>query len=368
MLLQNRTRVLPWAVLLCALGLIPAFADNNDFYEQTNLVSDVPKLAQRLDPKMVNAWGIDASATSPWWVNAAETGFSLIVDGTGAPGMLPFVTIPPASGTSGSPEPTGIVFNIFRNSGDFKVAGSPSVFLFASIAGTIAAWQPGLGTTAANVVDLHAGGAVYTGLAIGQIPAGPRVIYAANFAQGRIDIFDTNFVPVNLGGGTFVAPAGYSPFNVQNIGGSIFVAYAIPDPSTHEERTGPGLGAVVQYTQGGQLIRTFQQGPWLNAPWGFAMAPSNFGELSNRLLVGQFGSGQIASYDPSTGQFKGLMLSHGNHPVEIEGLWGIKFGNGGMAGPTNSLFFAAGIEDEEHGLFGTLTPKHADKEDKKNQD
>jgi len=349
---------------LATLAVSPVIADNDDFYDQTNLVSDVPKLANRLDSHLVNAWGIDRSGGGPWWVNAAETGLSIIYDQTGlAP--FPAVTIPPPLGVAGPSHPTGIVFNSFPN--DFKISGNSTVFLFCTEDGTISGWYPGL-TTAINMVNNHAFHANYKGLTIGQVstPSPRTLMYVANFHSGAIEIYDSAFAPTTVPG-TFhdpSVPSGFAPFNVLNIGGSIFVAWALPDATHDDEIAGAGLGYVSQFMPDGTFVRSLQHGPWMNAPWGMTISPANFGELSNRILVGQFGSGQIASFDPFTGLFQGLMLSHGNHPVVIEGLWGIKFGNGATAGPANELFFAAGIEDEAHGLFGKLAAKHADKADK----
>jgi len=266
---------------------------------------------------------------------------------------------------AGPSHPTGIVFNSFPN--DFKISGNSTVFLFCTEDGTISGWYPGL-TTAINMVNNHAFHANYKGLTIGQVstPSPRTLMYVANFHSGAIEIYDSAFAPTTVPG-TFhdpSVPSGFAPFNVLNIGGSIFVAWALPDATHDDEIAGAGLGYVSQFMPDGTFVRSLQHGPWMNAPWGMTISPANFGELSNRILVGQFGSGQIASFDPFTGLFQGLMLSHGNHPVVIEGLWGIKFGNGATAGPANELFFAAGIEDEAHGLFGKLAAKHADKADK----
>src|SRR5262249_20147301 len=151
-------------------------------------------------------------------------------------------------------------------------------------------------------------------------------------------------------------PAGFAPFNVQNIGGRLFVTFAKQGEDKMDEVHGPGLGFVDEFDAGGNLLLRLKSGRWMNAPWGVVMTPSNFGKLSNRLLVGQFGSGEIASFDPDNGNFHGLMRGLRGQPLTIEGLWALRFGNGAAAGPTNTLFFTAGIDDEHHGLFGTITP------------
>jgi uncharacterized protein (TIGR03118 family) len=335
----------------CALSISPLVAQQ-DRYVQTNLVSDVIGLAAHTDPNLVNAWGIAASATSPWWVNSAGKGLSILYDGTGTPFPInsPLkVAIPPL----GSSIPTGIVFN---NTTDFPVdTGLPAAFLFSTINGTIAGWNPNV-LPATAVTKVTTPGAVYTGLTLGQIN-GANVLYAANFAGGKVDVFDRNFMPLSLPSGAFqdpTVPAGFSPFNVQNVGGSIFVMFAQPIPGG--EVKGPGLGFVDKFSSSGVLQLRLQHGDWMNAPWGVTMAPaSGFGVMSGRLLVGQFGGGQIASFDAQTGQFLGLMLATNGSPVHIDGLWGIRFGNGGTAGSATELFFAAGINDEADGLFGKLS-------------
>jgi uncharacterized protein (TIGR03118 family) len=345
--------------LIVTAGTASLQADSGSFYDQHNLVSDLNKVADRMDIRLKNAWGIDASPTGPWWVNANGTGLSIVFDGNGAPAPANnplVVSIPPV----GSGNPTGIVFNTFNGSGDFNSA----VFIFASEDGTISAWNPGSSQATTKVPPSTDN--VYKGLAIGELAGTPtkKVLYAANFHKGTVDVFDTNFGSLSAGSLAANAftdvtiPAGFAPFNVQNINGSIYVMYAKQDSTAHDDVAGPGNGYVDVFAQNGSFIRRLQHGNWLNSPWGVAMAPANFGDLSGLLLVGNFGSGQIAAFDPATGAFKSMMLSHGNHPVEIDGLWGIKFGNGGMAGATNVLFFAAGPGDEEHGLFGTLRAKH----------
>jgi uncharacterized protein (TIGR03118 family) len=199
-------------------------------------------------------------------------------------------------------------------------------------------------------VDNSASAASYTGLAV----AG-SFLYAANFAQGRIDVFDSSFAATTLPGGFTDPnlPAGYSPFNIQNLGGQLYVTYA--QIANGDEVKGAGLGFVDVFDTNGSLVRRLATGGTLNAPWGLALAPSDFGEFSNALLVGNFGDGLINAFNPATGLLLGHLADALNSPIAIDGLWGIGFGNDGNAGPHNALFFAAGIEDEAHGLFGSLT-------------
>jgi uncharacterized protein (TIGR03118 family) len=351
-------------VIYGILLALPLLAQNGSRYEQTNLVSDLPGMAKRTDTNLVNAWGIASSATGPWWVNSAGKGLSLVYNGDGAafpPASPLIVTVPPA----GASEPTGIVFN---DTGQFAVGpNQPAVFLFANTNGTISGWNPNANATAA-VIKVTTSGAAYTGLTLGRISGNP-VLYAANFAGG-VEVFNGSFGPVNLPSGAFhdpQIPSGYAPFNVQNIGGSIFVMFAKVAPDGDEE-PGPGLGYVDQFTPEGALVLRLEHGSWMNAPWGIVAAPPGFGSMSNQLLVGQFGGGQIASFNPENGKFKGLMIGSGKEPVEIEGLWGIRFGNGGNAGSPLELFFAAGIQDEAHGLFGKLTPATDDNSEGKDKD
>jgi len=335
-------------LLVCG-ACLAEFALAQSAYEQINLVSDVPGLAARRDFDLVNAWGIAFGEPSgPWWVNAAGRSLSILYDGNGLPagGGLK-VTIPPA----GASEPTGIVFN---NTPDFPLApGQRAIFLFASTTGTISGWNPGVNPNTA-VIKVMTPGAVYTGLTIGRLANGQNILYAADFVRG-IQEFDANFNALPFDPSAFqdpMIPPGYGPFNVQNIGGSIYVMFA--KQSGGDEVKGPGLGFVDQFTPEGRLLRRLQSGPWMNAPWGIAMSPTVFGTLSQKLLVGQFGSGQIASFDPNTGAFTGLMLNVNHTPLTIDGLWGIRFGNDASAGSSRELFFAAGIDDENHGLFGKL--------------
>ena len=359
------SRTLCGAALLAIFVAIAGLANSDSFYDQTNLVSDI-RHQGRFEPNFVNAWGLDAGPTSPWWINTNGTGLSFILTGDGTQVRPPAQAT--ALGAVGTSKPTGMVFNVFNAGGDFKLdLTHPAFFIAATEEGTISGWNPDINlyNTSTIKVNNHPAGAIYKGLAIGQM-GGQKVLYVANFHAGTLEVFDTNFSPVVLGSNQFkaIVPAGFAPFNAQNVNGSIFVTYAMQDADAEDDVAGPGNGYVAQFTQDGTLIRMLEHGNWMNSPWGVALAPANFGELSGRLLIGMFGSGQIASFDPATGNFVGLMISHGNHPVEIDELWGLRFGNGGLAGPTNVLFFTAGPDDENEGLFGTLTPKHAGKEDK----
>jgi uncharacterized protein (TIGR03118 family) len=323
-------------------------------YTVRNLVSDGFVTAEHLDANLVNAWGITPNpnlANGLWWVANEATGTSTLYDGEGVADSL-VVSVPG--------NPTGIVFN---GGSGFEVTdgtnSGPARFLFASLDGTISGWSPAVpppppSTQAFVVVDSTDEGAVYTGLAID----GDR-IYAADFANARVEVYDDAFAEVELEDG-FVAPRfamGYAPFGIQAIGGTIYVTYALQDEDDPEEEVArAGAGFVVAYDRDGAFEGVVAAHGQLNAPWGIAFAPSGFGPHSGHLLVGNLGDGRINAYEKTRGgwRFAGPLLDAGGHPIEIEGLWGIAFGTGGPAGPTNTLFFAAGPEDETHGLFGRI--------------
>ena len=338
--------------LLCASA--PLFAQH---YQQTNLVSDQPGLAAATDPNLVNPWGLISSGTSPWWVANNGTGTSTLYNGAGVKQAL---TVTVASPTSDSSTPTGVVFN---GSSDFKLtaaSNSAARFIFVTEDGTISGWAPAVNATN-SVIKFSSATAVYKGVTIAQ-SGGANFLYAADFSNATVDVFDANYAPVTtLPAGAFTdpnLPEGFAPFNVQNIGGNVCVTFAKQDEEGKDEVAGRKLGYVDIFDGAGTLLQRFENGPWMNAPWGLALAPSDngFGKSSGKLLVGMFGSGQIATFDPATGDFEGLLRDRHGKPITIDGLWALRFGNGGNAGPTTTLFFTAGIDDEAHGLFGTITP------------
>jgi uncharacterized protein (TIGR03118 family) len=208
-------------------------------------------------------------------------------------------------------------------------------------------------------VDNSTAGAVYKGLALATADSGPR-LYAANFNAGTVDVFDTNFAPV-MRAGAFTdpnIPSGFAPFNIQNLGGRLYVTYAKQDDQQHDDVAGPGNGFVDIYDLNGTLLQRLISGAPLNSPWGLAMAPASFGAFSNALLVGNFGSGTIAAFDPATGAPLGTLQNKLGNPIALQGLWALQFGNGGNGGATDTLYFTAGIAGggarEDHGLFGSL--------------
>jgi uncharacterized protein (TIGR03118 family) len=326
-------------------------------YKQTILVADTPGTGTVTDPNLVNAWGISRSSTSPWWVSDNGTGKATLYNGAGTPFPVAsplVVTIPsgdPSANATGTP--TGQIFN---GTPGFRLSnGNPAAFLFVTEDGTLQGWNGG--NTATIVKNSH-GASVYKGMAIAAI--GPSYyIYAADFRKGRIAVFDSWFNPVQLGRQAFrdpFIPRSFAPFNIQNIGGNLYVAFALPDSERHDEVDGAGLGFVDVFSPLGRLLMRLEYGAWFNAPWGLTQAPSDFGEFSHDILCGQFGSGQIVAFDPVTGRFKGLLYNTANAPITIDGLWGLNFGaDSTNSGPATTLFFAAGPGGEQHGYFGTIT-------------
>ena len=319
-------------------------------YNQVNLVSDGAALAAHIDPNLKNPWGVAFGPTGPFWVSDNRTGLATLYNGSGVPSAL-VVTIPPPGGGTPPSSPTGIVFN-----GTSGFLGA--LFLFATEDGTISGWSSG--TSAILRVDNSASGAVYKGLAPGNNGFG-NFLYATNFSANRIDVFDTNFSPVLLGG-TFTdpsIPAGFAPFGIQNISGFLFVTYAKQGPVTGDDVPGPGNGFVDVFNANGIFLKRLVSAGVLNSPWGVAQAPANFGDLSGALLVGNFGDGKINGFNPITGALLGTLNDGVGNPIVVQGLWGLLFGHGGEGGAPDELFFTAGIPGpdsiEDHGLFGKFT-------------
>ena len=324
-------------------------------YVQTNLVSDVPGWAATLDPHLVNAWGIDFSSGSPAWIADNGTGFSTLYTGGG--NIVPLVvTIP--SGTDDPSAPTGLVFN---GTGGFWVkahdlSGS-ALFIFDSEDGIISGWNPTVDLTHAIIaVNNSDKGAVYKALAIGTDSDGNSFLYATNFHSGWVEMYDSNFKWVKNFTDMDV-PRGYAPFGARVLNGKLYVTFALQDADAHDDVAGPGHGFVDIFDLAGNKIKRLISHGQLNSPWGLAWAPANFGKFSGDLLVGNFGNGHINAFAPWTGGARGHMLRPNGTTLEINGLWGLHFGNDAAAGPSNVLLFTAGPEEESHGLFGKLQPK-----------
>ena len=322
-------------------------------FRETDLVSNLPGRAQHLDASLVNPWGISASSSSPMWVSDNGTGVSTLYRGDGVKVPLT-VTIPPgkasvAAGTL-TGTPTGTVFN--GNSAEFH----GDRFLFATEDGTIAGWKGG--GTATTEVDNSgpAPGSVYKGLAIGFDGVADH-LYAANFRFGTVDVFNPDFSQ----GASFTdskVADGYAPFNVQTFGMVLYVTFAKQNADRHDDVAGRGHGFVDAFDMHGHLLARLVSHGRLNSPWGLAIAPASFGRLAGDLLVGNFGDGHINAYTLDKGNFRGELLDvTTGAPITIDGLWALRVGNGGAApngGDPNAVYFTAGINGEQDGLFGTI--------------
>ncbi len=323
-------------------------------YVQHNLVSDIAGVADVTDPNLANPWGISESTTSPFWVSDAGTGKSTLYNGSGAITAV-VVTIPAGVKGPAVSEPTGQVQNA---STAFLLAnGIKASFIFATLDGTISAWNGG--TVSTVMVDNSAAGASYTGL--GLDPVTPR-LYGANFASGKIDVFDGKFTPTTVAGG-FVdptLPAGYNPFNIWNLGGKLYVMYAKQGSAGNP---GPGgTGYVDVFDTSGNFLQRAASGSPLNGPWGVAIAPANWGAFGGDLLVGNFSDGKINAFD-SKGNALGALQDSTGKAIGLQGLWAILFGNGKSGGDQNTLYFATGIanpnnsaDTKTHGLLGAIAP------------
>ncbi len=327
----------------------------------TNLVSDGSVPAATVDPLLINPWGMSFSPGGPFWISNNNSGSSTLYDGAGA--KIPLnVTIPLGGGASGAGTPTGQVFAAIH--GKFRIGNGSKKraadFLFDTEDGTISGWQPGINPTQAVIaVDNSAQLAVYKGLAIGT--TGKRTyLYAANFRAGDIEVYNEHFQMVKTFTDSTV-PAGYAPFNVQNLGGALYVTFAKQNKQKHDDVPGAGFGFVDAFSlKGAFLRRVASHGP-LNAPWGLDIAPASFGAFAGDLLVGNFGDGWVNAFDPATGAYKGPLTDSGGAPIAIPGLWGLITGNGGQGGDANLVYFTAGLQGEAHGLFGSLTPSSGSK-------
>jgi len=359
--------------LACAAGILTLAGGTqawaSDFYQQRNLVSNTGAIrAAHHDGKLVNAWGLAFNPYGVAWVADNGSGYSTLYDGNGVPQNL-VVQIPGSGKEAG--DPTGIAF---YGGPAFMVskgsASGPSRFLFASEDGGIEAWAPAVDMThALRMIDNGPGHAVYKGVAISGNGRG-NLLYATDFHNGKVDVYDSAFHPVSLPGRPFFDPAlpsGYGPFGIQAINGDLYVTYAKQDAERHDDVHGAGLGFVDVYDPDGRLVRRLASNGALNAPWGMALAPASFGKFSNRLLVGNFGDGTINAYDLDSGRFQGRLKGPNGRPIRIPGLWGIAFGNGLAQQPVDTLFFASGPNDESNGLYGRLDVMPGDGYDASNE-
>ncbi|MDB6017209.1 MAG: hypothetical protein JWR19_1698 [Pedosphaera sp.] len=347
------------ALALMSVAALAKDGENSDSYMQTNLVSNLPGMAQLQDTNLVNPWGISFSATSPFWLSDNGTGLSTLYavtnDVTGSPHVVTeglVVTIPGGA-------PTGQLFN-----------GTPGfhgdVFIFAGEDGAISGWRGALGTAAELLVSRT--NAVYKGITL-VTNTGSPLLLLANFREGTVDVYDTSMNLTQFSDTN--APAGYAPFNVQNLGGMVMVTFAKQDDAKHDDVAGEGHGLIDIFDLQTGTFQRFATGSdagghlkVLNSPWGVALAPQGFGKHENELLVGNFRSGTITVFN-GDGEFRDFIEDSHGKPITIDGLWGLAFGNGGNGGVPAALYFTAGLNGEADGLFGSIVPapvKHGPKD------
>ena len=354
--MRNVPLVLSALIPSALVGQAPA---NKNVYIQHNIVADIAGQADLTDPNLINPWGLSQSAGSPFWASNHDKGNSTLYNGTGIASTTTIVPVPPAPGTTGPGKPTG---QVPGNGASWRLSNNAaSSFIFATEDGMITAWNGGLGGTATAliVVDNSKAGAVYTGLASDPSTTTPR-LYAANLNSGKIDVFDGAFAPVAAAGGFTDPnlPAGFAPFNIWNIGGKLYVAYAKQDATKKKDVAGAGNGFVNVFDLNGTLLQRIVSNGALNSPWGVAIAPAVWGAFGGALLVGNFGDGKINAFDLKTGNLLGTLQDASAKPIVIQGLWAILFGNGRTA-DQNTLYFAAGPsfgDSKNHGLFGGIAP------------
>jgi len=361
---MKRLSILFVTILAVMFGTAPAPGESGEHrvYTRVNLVSDIAGVARFADSHLVNPWGLAFGPTTPFWVADNNGNVATVYNGRGQafPVVSPLVVTIPAPGSPTGGTPTGLVFN---GTGQFVISsntksGSPP-FLFSSEDGTILGWSPAVSPTSAVIAKDNSGsGAVYKGLAIAATPKG-NFLYVTNFHAGMVEVYDKDFHQVN----TFTDPnvdMNFAPFGIQNIGGQLFVTFALQElPDKHDDHAGPGNGFVDVFATDGSLLRRFASHGTLNSPWGLALAPEGFGKFSRDLLVGNFGDGRINAFHVGSGEFQGQLTDPEGNPLTINGLWALQFGNGSRNGGSHhTLFFTAGIADESHGLFGFINAGH----------
>jgi len=358
-----KLRILP-ILILTALTITTASAQ----YNRTDLVSNQPGIAPVTDPNLVNAWGLVALATSPWWTSDNGTGDASLFNAMGEPviasgGTTNFVTVPPApsspAGTLGTP--TGIVGNISTNPTDFTITehgrSGRSIFIFATLDGTISGWNPAVGmadpttgaTHATIAVNRSNVGASYTGLAIATDQAGQTFLYAADGGPNRrVDRFDHTFAFMNSFDDPAI-PRNFTPYGIQTVNGNIWVTFTALNKAQG--------GFVDVFDTGGNLVRHFAANGPLHSPWGIALAPADFGPMSNAILISNnISRGRINAFNPETGQFLGPLRSADGRVIEVDNIWALQFGHDTVVnGAHNQLFFTAGPNSYANGLFGVIT-------------
>jgi len=329
-----RRNLIAAAILALALEMVSATA-----FAQYKNKALVKNTGTKGDKQLINPWGLAYAPSRPFWLSDEGSGVSTLYNGKGKKQSL-VVTIPSASGT-GLGTPTGIVYN---GSSEFKINNATSTFLFDTLDGTISGWSAG--TTAVIALNNSSSAAVYTGLAITSHASG-NMLYAADFANNKVDVYDGNFNFVTSFTDTGL-PAGFAPFGIQDINGQLYVAFAA--------QNGGSSGYVDIFDENGTFVQTLISGSPLNQPWGFALAPSNFGPLSNTLLVtNNVNAGTINGFNPTTGAFVGTVTTSAGKAIKISQIWGIEFGGGTSEnGNTNALYYTAGPNNGTEGIFGVI--------------
>ncbi len=366
--MQHRADFFPAAVFILALGLgglaapFPAIAQEREgaraAYISTILASNKPGIATTVDSSLVDPWGMTKSRSGPLWI--ANEGRGRITQYSGAgipvPALSPFVLVLPPSpgGIYDDASPTGIVLN---DTNDFELEpGAPARILVVTRDDAIMGWSGNYGDSPDLLVD-NSPDAIYTGAAIGRYQH-QNVLYTANLGQGRVEVYDGSFTYLSLKDGAFtdpLIPPGYGPYNIQSLSGYVIVAYAELDDLKRDAAPADGAGYVDVFDGDGNLVLRLEHGPWLNAPWGIAEAPPEFGRYGGALLIGNNGNGTIAGFDRGSGRFLGYLSDDAGSPLVVPGLHALSFGNNAVAGPLSTLFFSAGFHTPRQGMFGAIT-------------
>jgi uncharacterized protein (TIGR03118 family) len=319
---------------------------------QKNLVSDLPDVAVQTDPNLVNAWGLSFNPNGPAWVSDNGTGLTTVYDSNGS--LLLTVTIPTANAGTPPSAPTGQVYNGDANS----FAGDK--FIFVTEDGTISGWQPGFDGAAKLRVDNSSCGAIYKGVALGKVGQNLR-LFAADFHNAKVDVYNSDYKPDASCNGGFrddKLPANYAPFNIFSTKDVLLVSYALQDDAKEDDVKGPGHGFVDVFDTDGNFLQRLLTAGVLNSPWGMAIAPPGFGRIPDRLLVGNFGDGRISAFRfelsglSLSPVFEGFLGDGKGQPIVVDGLWALAFPPNAGGFNSQDLYFTAGPEDEEHGLFG----------------
>jgi uncharacterized protein (TIGR03118 family) len=358
-MLQGKAGLLLAGLIGLSISPIAVTAVEAAGYDQTNLVSDGSVRAKLIDKNLVNPWGVAFAPGGDFWISDNGSGVSTLYDGAGAASPL-VVNVPGPGGTVGAP--SGQVFN--PTSG-FIVAqngkSGPAAFIFVNEDGVISGWNPSVdllnAVPEASDSQADLAGAVYKGAALATV-RGQNYLFATDFGNARVAVFDSNWndVTAQFPFRDPYLPKGYAPFNIAEIGDHFYITYAKQDAAKHDDVKGSGNGFVDIFGLDGHFLRRFATHGVLNSPWGIAVAPQGFGELSGLLLIGNFGDGTIVAFGPTSGDFRGYVNDVNGNPLHIRSLWALTFGAGVKNQEPGKLYFTSGLKNEGGGLFGTLSP------------